>query len=562
MISFRKKKNIKLEGSLSKIIDVARFRLAIVAFIILVAFSAIGLQILNLAFFYRVEVKAGKKYIYDSDVSLARGSIYDRNGILLATNLKTSSLYANPKLIDDAKTTAQKLAKIFPDIKQEKILEGLTQDKSFVWIKRNIHPQQKYEVVSLGIPGLFFEEEEKRFYPHSNLLSHTLGIVGVDDNGLTGLEKKYDSLLKKNEDEKTHDLYLAIDVNVQSVLYNELKKQMEKHSALSAAGVVMDVNTGEVLAIASLPDFNPNTPEKMNKNSQFNKATLGLFEMGSTFKAFTLASALDSGKFKLSSIVDCTNPIKVGRFQIDDYHAKKRPMSLEEIFIYSSNIGTSRIVKVLGADVQKKYLKDFGLLDKLKTEIPEIDTPLVPKKWSEISAMTVSFGHGISVSPLHMVSAVSAVVNGGLYFNPTFVRGNIDESPRQVISQKISKQMRDLFRKVVAEGTGSKAAVAGYDVGGKTGTSEKPGGRNYDKNRLFSSFVGVFPMNDPKYVVFAVFDEPKATKDTFGYATGGWIAAPVVGSVIRQIGPILGVKPLDIKQGEGDGEQAPTIEEN
>ncbi|CAN0422415.1 unnamed protein product [Discosporangium mesarthrocarpum] len=339
---------------------------------------------------------------------------------------------------------------------------------------------------------------------------------------------------------------LSIDVRVQHVLEHELGQAMKKFSAIGAAGLVMDVNTGEIVAMSSLPSFDPNQPGGIDQDLRFNRTTLGVYEMGSTFKIFTTAMALDAGTVNLRGGYDATNPIRIARFTIRDFHAKKRWLSVPEIFMYSSNIGTVKMALDVGILGHRNFLTNIGMMKPVGIELSETGAPLSPNRWREINSMTISFGHGLAVSPLHLVAGVSAMVNGGIYRTPTLVRRNPAETPvgKRVVTAETSAKMRRLMRLVVKNGTGRNAAAPGYLVGGKTGTAEKVSGRGYKKKALISSFVAAFPMHKPRYVVLAMLDEAKGTKETFGYATGGWVAAPVVGAVVRRIAPALGLKPI------------------
>jgi cell division protein FtsI (penicillin-binding protein 3) len=379
-------------------------------------------------------------------------------------------------------------------------------------------------------------------YPMGSLAAHALGFTDIDNKGLTGIERYFDKELRTRQD----NMALSIDVRVQHVLEHELGVAMKKFSAIGAAGLVMDVTTGEVVAMSSLPSFDPNQPNAIAQDLRFNRTTLGVYEMGSTFKIFTTAMALDAGTVSLHGGYDATNPIRVARFTIRDFHAKKRWLSVPEIFMYSSNIGTVKMALDVGIPGHRNFLTTIGMMKPVAIELSETGSPLSPNRWREINSMTISFGHGLAVSPLHLVAGVSAMVNGGIYRTPTLIRRNPSETPvgKRVITAETSAKMRRLMRLVVKNGTGRNAAAPGYLVGGKTGTAEKVSGRGYKKKALISSFVAAFPMHKPRYVVLAMLDEAKGTKETFGYATGGWVAAPVVGAVVRRIAPVLGMRPI------------------
>jgi len=438
---------------------------------------------------------------------------------------------------------AARLAGVLPGLDRTETRARLTGERGFVWVRRHLTPRQQYEVNRLGIPGLDFQTEERRVYPAGPLGAHLLGHTDIDNQGLMGVERQFDDELRRRQE----PLRLSLDLRVQHALRAELRKAMAEFAAVGAAGIVMDVRNGEVLGLVSLPDFDPNRSETVDDEARFNRATLGVYEMGSTFKIFTAAMALDSGKVTLSGGYDATEPIRVARFVIRDYHAKRRWLSVPEIFMYSSNIGAVKMALDVGPAAQRRFLRGIGLLEEAPVEIGEIGAPLVPQRWRDINAMTIAFGHGMAVSPMQLAAGVAAMVNGGIYYPPTLLKLPRDGSlvGRRVISERTSERIRRLLRLVVEHGTGRNAEAPGFLVGGKTGTAEKVVGRRYRAKALMSSFVGVFPMNAPRYVVFAMLDEPVGTKETLGFATGGWVAAPAVGNVISRIGPMLGVRPVD-----------------
>jgi cell division protein FtsI (penicillin-binding protein 3) len=370
-----------------------------------------------------------------------------------------------------------------------------------------------------------------------------IGLTDIDNNGLAGIEKRFDADLREDRD----PIKLSLDIRVQHMLREELYKSMTEFSAIGAAGMVLDVNTGEIVGMSSLPDFDPNNIETVTDEAMFNRGTLGVYEMGSTFKLLNTAMALDSGRVGLENAFDARKPLRVARFRISDYHAKNRWLSVPEILVYSSNIGSARMAQFLGTQTQKDFLGKFGMLSRAKLEVPEVGAPLVPSPWRDINTLTISFGHGIAVSPVQLVNGVATLVNGGIFRDPTLLARDPQqpEAGRRVIKQSTSDIMRALMRMVVMEGTGKKAIVPGYMVGGKTGTAEKQVNGRYKRKALMSSFVAAFPLQKPRYVVLAMLDEPKGTKETFGYATGGWVAAPVVGAVIRRLAHLYALPPVD-----------------
>ena len=444
---------------------------------------------------------------------------------------------------DDA---AHKLAGVFPELNAKDLKKKLNREATFVWIKRNLTPQEQHAVNNLGIPGLYFQPEQKRVYPHGNLFSHVLGYVDRDNKGLAGVEQYFNKRLNDTRNYR-EPLNLSLDVRLQQIARTSLGDAIQTYNALGGTAVVLDVRTNEVLAMCSLPDFNPHDAGRASDDSKFNRAALGVYEMGSTFKTFTTAMALDYGIVSMRDGYDATNPIKVSRFTISDTHPKKRWLSVPEIYAYSSNIGTVKMVLDVGVTRQKEFLKRLGLFQAVKIELPEAAKPLLPSQWREINAVTISYGHGLSVTPLSLAQATSAVVNGGFLRPLTVLKdGNIRTAETQrVLSENTARQMRRLMRMVVQHGTGNRADVAGYRVGGKTGTAEKvqAGGR-YNASAKQALFIGAFPVDDPKYLVLVMVDEPKGNKSTYGYATGGWIAAPVAANIIRRMAPMYGMRPI------------------
>jgi cell division protein FtsI (penicillin-binding protein 3) len=473
--------------------------------------------------------------------AMSRADIVDRNGTLLATNLRTASLYANPHKISDPDIAAARITQVLPDVSEEVLAAKLASDKSFVWIRRNLTPRQKFLVNHLGIPGLDFQDEEQRVYPHGHLAAHIVGFTNVDNVGIAGIEQSMDAAIAGAKE----PLRLSVDIRVQQILRQELAAQIEKFKAIGGGGIVMDVHSGEVVAMVSLPDFDPNAPAQAPDETRFNRITLGVYELGSVFKIFNHAIALETGAATLTKRYDATKPIRISRFRISDFHAENRWLTVPEIFEHSSNIGSAKMALDIGTEAQRKYLGHLGLLRRTSIELPEQAQPMYPAPWREINTMTIAYGHGIAVSPLHLASAVAATVNGGILRPATLIR---DRTPAtggvQVFAAETSDKMRRLLRLVVEKGTGKNAEAPGYLVGGKTGTAEKQVNGSYKRNSLISSFVGVFPANMPRFVVYVMLDEPKRIKESHGFATGGWTAAPVVGSVIARVAPLLAIAPF------------------
>jgi cell division protein FtsI (penicillin-binding protein 3) len=447
----------------------------------------------------------------------------------------------------DAQETAQRLMALFPDLDRETLLKRLSSKRKFEWIKRDLSPRQQQDAFALGLPGLGFRAEAHRAYPAGRTLAHVLGFVDTENLGIAGLEKGLEGRIR---DLAAGPLAVSIDLSAQHAVRDELARAVSKFRALGGAGIVLDAVTGEVIALASLPDFDPNDPPSPDSPALFNRVTKGVYEMGSTLKTLTTAMALDSGKIRLSDHFDASKPIQVGRYVINDYHAESRWLSVSEIFLHSSNIGSARMALKVGIDNQKAFFARLGLTTPAKIELPEVAAPLLPSPWGELDTMTVAFGHGIAVSPLQVAVATAALVNGGRRIEATLLKhetGEI-EAGDAVVSPETSRVMRELLRKVVTEGTGKLADVPGYAVGGKTGTAEKAVAHGYARNALISSFLAVFPMSKPRYVMLVMLDEPKPTAETYGFATAGFTAAPTAARIIERIAPILRVGPDLSKQ--------------
>jgi len=531
---------LRLDGVRKRAIDTGRARLIVTGALFLLSFSVIAGRMVDVTILQQTDVPRAHRPTA-SDAPVTRADIVDRNGVLLATSLPTDSLYAHPREIQDPAGTARALARLMPDVSADELQAKLAGDRAFVYLKRNLTPRQVYEVNALGIPGLYFEKDDKRVYPQGDLAAHAVGLTDLDGKGIAGIEKSFDRELASRRE----PLRLSLDIRVQTVLRAELAQAMADFHAVGASGMVMDVRTGEMLGLVSLPDFDPNTMTGATPDAMFDRATLGVYEMGSTFKLFDAAAALDSGAATLASSYDASHPIHVARFEISDYHALNRWLTVPEILIYSSNIGAAKMALDLGTERQKAYMGRFGLLRPASVEVPEVGAPLVPNPWREINTMTIAYGHGMAVTPVQMVQGVGALVNGGTLHPATLLARAPGEpipgSP--AVRPETSRLMRQLMRMVVTEGTGEKADVPGYEVGGKTGTAEKNSGGGYHHKSLLSSFVATFPVSDPRYVVLAMIDEPQGNKQSMGFATAGWTAAPAVGRIVAQVGPLLGVAP-------------------
>ncbi len=477
-----------------------------------------------------------------------RAMITDRNGQIMAISLPTVSVYADPRQIIDPAEAANKLKQVLPRIDEAQARQRLSRtDRQFVYLERQITPREELAINTLGIPGINFEPTEERHYPMGRLAAQVLGGVDVDEHGVAGVEKYFDERLRTDP----RPLRLSIDIRVEGVVREELAKAMAEFQAIGACGIVMDVNTGEVLAMVSLPDYDANNFGSAPADDRFNRAVTGMYEPGSTFKLQTASMALDSGLVHIWDQFDAAHAIHIGRFTITDFEGKHRWLYLPEVLAYSSNLGAAHIADTIGGERQRAWLKSMGMFNRVGIQLPEAGLPIIQpaSAWKEIVTMTVGFGHGISVSPLHIVRGTAAIANGGVLMRPTILALPPGDQPDgvRVMQPQTSDIMRKLMRLVVTDGFGKNAEVAGYYPGGKTGTAEKVGKHGYRRGFKESfnvaAFMSVFPMNAPRYAVYMMLDEPHGNKSTYGYSTAGWVAAPAAGKVIARIGPMLGLLP-------------------
>jgi cell division protein FtsI (penicillin-binding protein 3) len=486
-------------------------------------------------------------------IATARPDIVDRNGEVLATDVKAPSLFAEPRRIIDKDEAIELLTATLPDLDTSEVRDRISSKKGFVWLKREITPKQQQEIHRLGIPGIGFLRENKRVYPTGAEVAHLIGLVNIDNQGIAGMEKWLDSngLADLHRagfatDRLQRPVELSVDLRVEHALRDELLKAKEKYKAKAASGLVSNVKTGEIVALVSLPDFDPNNPREAHDPDRINRLTTGVFEMGSTFKALTLAMALDSGRATLNSMYDARGALHYGKFAIHDTHPEGRAISLAEVFTFSSNVGAARIALAQGVEAHKAFLKKLGQLDRLRTELPESASPIVPKRWSELNTITIAFGHGIAVAPLQAVMGINAVMNGGYLIPPTFLKRSEEEAramAKRVIKPETSEKMRYLMRLNAEIGTARQADVKGYYIGGKTGTSEKVVNGRYSKKQVLNSFTAIIPADNPQYQLLVMLDEPKALPETKGFITSGWNAVPTGGKVIARIAPLLGIEP-------------------
>jgi cell division protein FtsI (penicillin-binding protein 3) len=489
-----------------------------------------------------------------------RANLVDRNGATLARTIDAWSIGVHPKkLIGDPAELAVKLASLMPEKSAAEYERMLKSGKTFVYLKRRALPELVQAVNALGEPGIGFDREPERLYPNLGLAAHIIGYTNLDGVGEAGMERALNDRLTR-EDLRGEPVALSLNAKVQHALEAELGAAMTKFSAVGASGIIMDIHTGEILAMTSLPELNPNAPGKGSDDARFNRATLGVYELGSTFKPFTVAMAMDAGIVKsFGQIYPCPGGLSAGRFTIKDTHPFGRPCSVAEIMKESSNIGTAQIAAQLGAERQKEFLRKMAFLEPVSVELKERGRPLSPgANWGEISTMTVGFGHGIAVTPLHLATGYATLLNGGIWRPATLLKvdGNRPAPKgRRVFSEDTSYKMRALLRLVVTHGTGKKADAPGYRIGGKTGSAEK----YHNRSLLVTTFAGVFPMDNPRYVIVAMLDEPKGIQETHGFRTAGWNVAPVISKTVSRIAPVLGVVP-DMRRDANLAEVLPYVQ--
>ncbi|SPJ23894.1 peptidoglycan D,D-transpeptidase FtsI family protein [Palleronia abyssalis] len=537
----------------------AEGRLVLMAGFFLCAFMVIGGRMALMAISEPAEPRA---YVAGSSIAAQRADIVDRHGRTLATNLATYALYAQPPHMIDKAGAAKKLAGIFPDLKEDELLEDFTGKRKFLWIKKKLSPEQRQAVHDIGDPGLLFGPREMRLYPNGPLAAHILGgasfgregVNSAEVIGVAGIERAMDDTLR-DPARAGQPLELSIDLSVQAAMREVLNGGMYLLNAKGAAGVLMDIHTGEILSMVSLPDFDPNDrPRPLTKGDAadsplFNRAVQGVYELGSTFKIFTVAQAMEMGMVGPDTMVDANAPMQWGRFKIKEFQNKNYGplLSVTNVIAKSSNVGTAKLALRIGGEAQKKFLSDFGVLEPTPVELIEAPgaAPLVPPNWSEIVTITASYGHGFSASPLHLATAYSSLLNGGTKVTPTLLkRDRVEPGPR-LVKPEVSQAAADMLREVVLTGTASFGAVPGYEVGGKTGTANKPlkTGAGYHKDKNINTFASVFPASDPKYVLIVTLDEASDETGSEPRRTAGWTAVPVAAEVIRRAGPLLGLRP-------------------
>ena len=531
-------------------VDKSGARIVLVGLAFGVVYLVIALRLVAIGF---TGEHAGAHHASDVVASNPRPDILDRNGEVLATDLQAVSVFAEPNKLVDKDEAVELITSVLPDLDAKALREKFSKRKGFVWVKRDITQAQRDEIYHLGLPGVGFLDEKRRIYPNGYAAAHILGAVNTDNIGIAGIEKYIDmhSLDALREAglpmtaESLEPVQLSLDLHAQHALRDELQKGMERYKAKAAGAAIMDVRTGEVIAMVSLPDFDPNKPAEALDPNNINRMTVGVFEMGSTYKALTTAMALDAGKITLNSTFDTRSNLRYGKFTIHDYHATGRVLTVPEIFLHSSNIGTAKEALTVGVEGHKAFLKKAGQLDRMRTELESAE-PLYPKHWGELNTVTIAFGQGIAVAPLQAAMAVCALVNGGHLETPTFLRRSETEAlaqSSQLVKPETSEQMRYILRLNAEKGTGRPADVPGYFVGAKTGTAQKVIHGRYSNTKNFTTFTAIVPADKPKYLFLVVYDEPQGTAETHGFATAAWNAGAVTGRVIDRIAPILGIPP-------------------
>lgn len=545
-----RKPGVNFEGTRKKKAQQARNRVGLV----IGSFAALYCVIGGKLVIYGMREPQATSSIAPADRLMAsRPDIVDRNGAILATDIRTVSLFAEPHKIVDPDEVIEKLSTVLHDLDAKSIYGKLSSNSRFQWLKRQLTPKQQSQILALGIPGIGFRPEKRRFYPGGATAAHIVGYVNIDNRGVAGMERYIDSqgladlaAVGMTSSQPLEPVKLSIDLRVQAIVRDVVASSIGKYHAIGAGAAVIDVHTGEILGLASAPDFDPNDPNGENaEKGWMNRMTNSTFEMGSTFKSFTIAMGIDENKIKLSDSVDARFPIRIGGFTVKDFHGKGRFLSVPEIFQYSSNIGTAKIADAVGIPAHKAFLTKLGLLSKMKTELPEIAMPSQPREWKKINQVTISFGHGVATTPLQTAVAGAALVNGGKLIEPTFLPRTpeqADEVATQVMQPSTSKDMRYLFEWNGSKGSGRNARVDGFDVGGKTGTADKIVNGRYAHDKNFNAFLSAFPMSNPRYVVLSFSDEPKTDKGN-GAALAATSAAPMVKEIITRAAPILGVQP-------------------
>ncbi len=556
----RENKRIRHEEMRDQARTRAEGRLLVLGVFFFCAFAMVGARMGHLATSEPSEPRATAP---GAAISAARADIVDRQGRILATNFETHALYAQPPQMVDPVRAAHELVKVFPDLDGDRLVRDFTGKRKFVWIKKKISPEQLQAVHEIGEPGLLFGPREMRLYPNGKLASHVLGgtsfgkegVSAAEVIGVAGVEKQFDAYLRDPAN-GNRPLQLSLDLTVQAAAERVLYGGMRIMNAKGATSVLMDVQTGEIISVVSLPDFDPNnrprplTTGDAGDSPLFNRSVQGVYELGSTFKIFTAAQAIDLGLVNANTPIDTRPPFKISGHTIGEFNNKNYgTLTVDEIIVKSSNRGTGRLALMIGSERQRRFMEELGMLEATPFEIVEAATgdPLYPQRWTDLSAVTVSYGHGISTSPMHLAAAYATVANGGRYVPPTVLKQPGPHPGTRVMSAKAAAAARKMLRKVVTEGTASMGEVAGYEVGGKTGTADKPRPRGgYYEDKVIATFASIFPASNPKYVLVVTLDEPVETSGDKPRRTAGWTAVPVAAEMIQRIAPHLGLRPKDV----------------
>ncbi len=553
----RENKRIRHEQMRDRARQRAEGRLLVLGAFFFCAFAVVGARMGLLATTEPTEPRA---HAPGAIISASRADIVDRNGNILATNFDTHALYAQPRHMVDPVAAADGLVKIFPDLDKDKLVADFTGKRKFLWIKKKISPEQKQAVHDIGDPGLLFAPRDMRLYPNGTLAAHVLGgasygkegVHAAEVIGVAGVEKFFDDYLRDPANGNT-PLQLSLDLTVQAASERVLWGGMKLMNAKGATSVLMDVHTGEVISVVSLPTFDPNdrprpaTEGDASDSPLFNRSVQGVYELGSVFKIFAAAQAIELGLVNANTIIDTKGPMKVGGFNIGEFRGKNYgKLSVEDIIVKSSNRGTGRMALQIGVKRQQEFLKRLGFFEATPFEIVEAagGKPLLPKRWTDLSSVTISYGHGISTSPMHLAAGYAAIANGGYKVAPTLLKQEGPKHGPRVMSDRAAHDARRMLRKVVSDGTASFARVPGYHLGGKTGTADKPKRRGgYYKDKTLATFASIFPAHDPKYVLIVTLDEPSENSGEKPRRTAGWTAVPVAAEMVRRVAPLLGVRP-------------------
>ncbi|WP_171209803.1 MULTISPECIES: penicillin-binding protein 2 [unclassified Ruegeria] len=536
----------------------AEGRLLVLGLFFFCAFSVVGVRMGMLATSEAQEPLASAQ---GASIAMQRANIVDRDGRILATNLETYSVYAQPPLMIDPVAAADQLVAIFPDLEKERLVKDFTGDRKFLWIKKRISPEQKQAVHDIGDPGILFGPREMRLYPNGQLAAHILGGSGFGREGVSaaeligvaGVEKQFDDYLRDPAN-GNKPLQLSLDLTIQAAVEQVLYGGMKIMNAKGASAVLMNAHTGEVVSAASLPSFDPNDRPRPptsgydpSDSPLFSRYVQGVYELGSVFKIFTAAQAVELGLVHSETIIDTSGPMKIGRFPIGEFNGKNYgEISVADVIVHSSNRGTGRLALMIGAKRQQSFLETLGMFEPTPFEIVEAKggAPLKPKKWGELSTVTISYGHGLSTSPMHLAAGYAAIANGGHYVSPTILRKNGPQYGPRVMSANAARQSQKMLRKVVTDGTASFGDVPGYAVAGKTGTADKPKPRGgYYDDKVIATFATFFPAYDPQYVLVVTLDEPSIVAHGEKRRTAGWTAVPVASELIGRIAPLLGLRP-------------------